>query len=299
MRNLTEANITQAAIDTFANTPNPRLKEIIGSLVKHLHAFVREVELTEEEWLFGLQFLTRTGQMCDDKRQEFILLSDTLGMTTLKDIINHRKPAGVTEYTILGPFYRAGVADLPQLANIAAGVPGEPVIVSGRVTTPDGAPLAGALLDVWQASAAGFYDLQDASLGEVNLRGRFRTDADGRYIFRTIKPAFYPIPEDGPVGQMLRAVGRHPYRPAHIHFIVSAEGYEAVTTEIFVEGDPYLDSDAVFGVRNSLVVEFVRHDSAEEAARYQVTAPFYTAEYDFILLPLGGSLNKINHPTRN
>lgn len=286
MRNLTEQNVTDVVTSTFANTQNPRLKEILTSLVKHLHAFAREVELTEEEWLYGIQFLTRTGHMCDDKRQEFILLSDTLGVTTLKDIINNRKPPGVTEYTILGPFYVEGAPELPAMANIAGDTPGDPVVISGRVTDPSGRPLAGALLDVWQASAEGFYDVQLPEQTELNLRGRFRTDAEGRYTFRTIKPSFYPIPADGPVGQMLRAVGRHPYRPAHIHFIVSAESYEAVTTEIFVEGDPYLDSDAVFGVRSSLVVDFIRSESAEEAARYGVSAPFYTVEYDFILQPV-------------
>lgn len=286
MRNLTEENITEAVVNTFANTENPRVKEILTSLVKHLHAFVREVELTEEEWLYGIQFLTRAGHMCDDKRQEFILLSDTLGVTTLKDIINNRKPAGVTEYTILGPFYVSGAEEMPALATIAGDTPGEPVVVSGRVTDPAGQPIANALLDVWQASAEGFYDVQLPDQTELNLRGKFRTDAEGRYAFRTIKPSFYPIPGDGPVGQMLRAVGRHPYRPAHIHFILSADGYEAVTTELFVEGDPYLDSDAVFGVRGSLVVDFVRHDSPEEAARYGVINPFYTVEYDFVLQPL-------------
>ncbi|HXV41874.1 MAG TPA: intradiol ring-cleavage dioxygenase [Anaerolineae bacterium] len=287
MRNLTEQNVTEAVLHTFAAAPNPRVKEILTNLVKHIHAFAREVELTEEEWMFGIQFLTRTGHMSDDKRQEFILLSDTLGLTTLKDIMNNRKPPGVTEYTIFGPFYVAGAPEMPAMANIAGDTPGEPVIVSGRVSAPDGRPLAGALLDVWQASAEGFYDVQLPNQTELNLRGKFLTDAEGRYAFRTIKPSYYPIPMDGPVGQMLKAAGRHPYRPAHIHFIVSADGYEAITTEIFVEGDPYLDSDAVFGVRNSLVVDFVRHDSAEEAARYGVKTPFYTAEYDFVLQPRG------------
>lgn len=286
MRNLTEQNITEAVLDTFAKTQNPRLKEVVTSLVKHLHAFVREVELTEEEWLYGLQFLTRTGHMCDDKRQEFILLSDTLGVTTLKDIINNRKPPGVTEYTIFGPFYVEGAPEMPALANIAGDTPGEPVLVSGRVTNPAGQLLAGALLDIWQASADGFYDVQLPDQTELNLRGKFRTDAAGRYAFWTIKPSFYPIPGDGPVGEMIKAAGRHPYRPAHIHFIVAAEGYEPITTELFVEGDPYLDSDAVFGVRNSLIVNFTRHESAEEAARYGVTSPFSTVEYDFVLQPV-------------
>jgi hydroxyquinol 1,2-dioxygenase len=288
MRNLTEQNVTEVVLDTFVDAQNPRLKEIMTSLVKHIHAFVREVDLTEEEWMYGIEFLTRTGHMCDDKRQEFILLSDTLGVTTLKDIINNRKPPGVTEYTLLGPFYVDDAPELPSMASIAGDTPGEPVIVSGRVISPEGQPLAGALLDVWQASADGFYDVQLPHLTEMNLRGKFRADAQGRYAFRSIKPSFYPVPGDGPVGQMIKAAGRHPYRPAHIHFIVSAEGYEPITTELFAEGDPYLDSDVVFGVRNSLVVDFVRHESAEEAEGYGVTTPFYTVAYDFILQPVTG-----------
>lgn len=283
MRNLTEANVTEAVIQTFAQTPNPRLKEIMTALVKHLHAFIREVNLTEEEWLMGIQFLTATGKMCDERRQEFILLSDTLGATTVKDLINHRKPAGTTEWTILGPFYREGAPELPPLGNLAGDTPGEPVVVSGRVLDPDGQPIANALLDVWQSDAEGFYDLQKMDASQMNLRGRFRTNANGEYIFRTIKPSYYPIPDDGPVGKMLRAVGRHPYRPAHIHFQISADGYVPLTTELFVNGDPYLDSDAVFGVRSSLIVDFVKHDSPAEAARYQVTAPFYLVNYDFVM----------------
>jgi hydroxyquinol 1,2-dioxygenase len=285
MPNLTEANVTDAVLATFANTPDPRLKQIITSLVKHLHAFAREVNLTEDEWMAGIQFLTATGHLCDDKRQEFILLSDTLGLTTLKDVINHRQPQGVTEYTIFGPFYRDGAQELPSLGNIAAsGTPGEPTIVSGRVLTPQGQPLAGALLDVWQASGEGFYDVQLPG-ADINLRGKFRTDSEGHYLFRTVRPSAYPIPEDGPVGKMLRTVGRHPYRPAHIHFIVSADGYKSIITELFADGDQYLDSDAVFGVRSSLVVPFVRSDSQAEADRYGLAAPFYTVNYDFILEP--------------
>lgn len=286
MRNLTEENMTEAVLKTFAGAKNERFKEIMTSLVNHLHAFIREVEPTEEEWLAGIQFLTATGQMCDDARQEFILLSDTLGVTALKDSINNRKPAGATPATVLGPFYREGAEEVPHLSNIAGDTPGEPVIVSGRVTTPKGEPIAGALLDIWQASADGFYDVQDPNQPDMNLRGKIRTDAAGHYAFRTIKPSFYPIPSDGPVGKMLSAMGRHPYRPAHIHFIITAPGFEPVTTHIFVEGDPYLDSDAVFGVKDPLIVDFVRHDSGEEARKYGVTAPFYTVEYDFGLKPL-------------
>jgi len=285
MRNLTEANLTEAVVAAMAGAKDARTKEILSGLVEHLHAFIREVNLTEAEWLAGIQFLTAVGQKCDDKRQEFILLSDTLGATTMKDLINHRKPPGVTEYTILGPFHRTDAPEFPLMGNIAGDWLGEPVIVQGRVLTRDGSPIPKAALDVWQSDAKGFYDLQMPDIEGTALRGIFHADADGQFAFRTIKPAFYPIPYDGPVGQMLIAMGRHPYRPAHIHFIVSAEGHQPVTTELFVEGDPYLDSDAVFGVRGSLVVPFVRHDAADEATRLNVPAPFYTVDYDFVLEP--------------
>ncbi|MBF8284582.1 MAG: Hydroxyquinol 1,2-dioxygenase, partial [Anaerolineales bacterium] len=241
--------------------------------------------LTEAEWLAGIQFLTATGQMCDDKWQEFILLSDMLGATTMKDIINNRKPSGVTEYTILGPFHRAGAPELQWMDNLAGDAPGEPVIVRGRVRAPGGTPIPNAALDVWQSDAEGLYDLQMPDLDGMALRGIFHTNSEGQFAFHTIKPSFYPIPNDGPVGKLLRALGRHPYRPAHIHFILSAPGYESVTTELFVEGDPYVGSDAVFGVRDSLVAPFVRHASADEAARLNVSAPFYTVDYDFVLEP--------------
>lgn len=273
MQNLSEANITGAVIETFANTQDARLKEIMTALVKHLHAFVREVNLTEAEWLAGIQFLTATGQMCDERRQEFILLSDTLGVSTLKDLINNRKPEGLTEWSILGPFYRNGAQDMLPGANIAENVSGEPMIVSGRVIAPDRKPIANALLDVWQSDAEGHYDLQLVGVNEMLLRGRFRTNENGEYLFRTIKPSYYPIPDDGPVGKMLRAVGRHPYRPAHIHFQVSAEGFKLLTTELYLNGDPYLDSDVVFGVRSSLVIDLEKQEGV------------YTAKYDFVMEP--------------
>jgi hydroxyquinol 1,2-dioxygenase len=285
MRNLTDANLTEAVIATLAGAKDARTQEILASLVRHLHAFIREVNLTEAEWLAGIQFLTATGQKCDDQRQEFILLSDTLGATTLKDFVNHRRPPGVTETTILGPFHRSDAPELPLASSIAGDLPGEPTVVKGRVLAPDGAPIPRATLDVWQSDAEGFYDLQMPHLDGTVLRGVFHADAEGRFVFRTIKPASYPIPYDGPVGRMLSALGRHPYRPAHIHFIVSAAGYRPVTTELYVEGDPYLDSDAVFGVRESLVVPFVRHEATDEAAGLNVSAPFYTVDYDFVLEP--------------
>jgi protocatechuate 3,4-dioxygenase beta subunit len=283
MRNLSEENLSEAVIASMSGAENPRVKEIMTNLVKHLHAFIREVNLTEAEWLAGIQFLTAVGQKCDQKRQEFILLSDTLGATTMKDFVNNRKPPGVTEYTILGPFYRSDAPEFPWGGDIAGDISGEPVIMRGRVLAPDGSPIPNAKLDIWQSDAEGFYDLQMESIEGSALRGVFHTDAEGQYLFRTIKPSFYPIPSDGPVGQMLIAIGRHPYRPAHVHFMISAEGYEPVTTELFVSDDPYLDSDAVFGVRESLVVPFVRRPSDAEARQLGISGDYYLVDYDFVL----------------
>lgn len=275
MRDAGEERLTEAVVAKLAVCPDPRLKRVMEALIRHLHAFAREVELTEAEWATGIRFLTETGQMCDDKRQEFILLSDVLGLSMLVDAMNHRKPEGATQSTVLGPFYVEGAPDLEPGANIAKAGGGEPVEVSGRVLTPQGNPIAGALLDVWQTAPNGFYDIQDPTQPEFNLRGRFHTDRAGAFRFHTVKPTSYPLPTDGTVGRMLAAVGRHPFRPAHIHFIVSAPGYESVTTHLFAAGDPYLDSDAVFGVKNSLIVEF----------RPARDGNGLTLEYDFGLKP--------------
>ncbi len=251
MRDANEQTITDAVLARLAGAKSARAREISEALVRHLHAFVREVSLTEEEWAAGIAFLTRTGQLCDDKRQEFILLSDTLGVSMLVDAIAHRAPAGATETTVLGPFYVAGRKDFPLGANLAAGVPGVPMIVTGSVSSLAGARLAGAEVDVWQSDADGFYDVQRRD--DLVLRGRFRTDAEGRFWFWSVRPSAYPIPDDGTVGEMLAAQGRHPFRPAHVHFIVRASGCRPLVTHIFAEGDEYLDSDAVFGVKSSLV----------------------------------------------
>ncbi len=286
MDQLTEGTLTEAVLSSIQNTPDARLREVMTSLIRHLHAFVREVRPNDEEWIAGINFLTETGKLCTGDRQEFILLSDTLGVTALKDMINHPGSDAVTETTVLGPFYRHGAPEFPMGANIAGNIPGEPVVVRGKVMSIGGKPIPGAQLDIWQATGEGFYDLQLESLeGEMGLRGRIRTDGDGRYIFRTIKPSRYPIPNDGTVGAMLQKLGRHPYRPAHIHFIISADGYLPVTTQIFVRGDNYERSDAVFGVRDSLIVDFVRSNSDEDAAAYGFKAPFYTVQYDFALRP--------------
>jgi hydroxyquinol 1,2-dioxygenase len=284
MRNLNEANLTDAVLAKLEHAGEARFKEIMESLVRHLHAFVRESQLTEEEWFAGIQFLTATGQKCDGKRQEYILLSDTLGVSMLVDAINHRKPGGATETTVLGPFYVSGANDMPMWADIAGDAPGEPAYVSGRVLDVGGKPIAGATIDVWQTDGEGFYDVQRPGGDESYARGKFTTAADGRYGFRTVKPVSYPVPTDGPVGKMLLGMGRHPYRPAHVHAIVSAPGYEKVATHLFVKGDAYLGSDAVFGVKQSLVVDFKSRPAGPTPDGGKSAAPFCTAEYDFRLV---------------
>lgn len=284
MRNANEGNLTDAVLAKLEGAKDPRFKEVMTSLIRHLHGFIRETELTEKEWLTAIQFLTATGKKCDDKRQEYILLSDTLGVSMLVDAINHRKPGGATETTVLGPFYIGGAKDMPMWADIAGSAPGEPAYVSGRVLDVNGKPIAGAVLDVWQTDGEGFYDVQRPGGNEQYARGRFATGADGRYGFRTVKPVSYPVPTDGPVGKMLLGMGRHPYRPAHVHVIATAPGYDRVATHLFVEGDEYLDSDAVFGVKHSLVVEFKDHPAGPTPDGKESAAPFCTAEFDFRLV---------------
>jgi protocatechuate 3,4-dioxygenase beta subunit len=275
MREFTEETLTEAVVARLARCEHPRFRQIMTTLIRHVHSFVREVELTEAEWMEAIQFLTAAGQKCVGDRQEFILLSDVLGVSMLVDAINHRKPSGATESTVLGPFYAEGAPELPHGTNIAHGGPGEPTEVSGRVLTPDGKPIKGALLDVWQTAANALYSTQDPKQDRFNMRGRFRTDDKGTFHFRTVKPVSYPVPTDGPVGKILNAMGRHPMRPAHIHFIVSAPGFEPVATHLFVNGDPYLDSDVVFAVKNSLVVDFKPKPGAKTLA----------INYDFGLKP--------------
>ena len=274
MRNLNQDTITQAVLARLAETPDPRLKEIMTSLVQHLHAFAREVKLTEAEWFKGIEFLTATGHKCDDQRQEFILLSDTLGLSMLTVAMNNDKPAGCTEATVFGPFHVEGAPHYAHGDDVANGAKGEPCVVRGRVLGIDGNPVPHAVVEVWQADAEGHYDVQYADLGHHQARGILSSGPDGRFHFRTIVAEAYPIPVDGPVGDMLRATRRHPWRPAHLHFMIKAEGFETLITHVFRDGDRYLDSDAVFGVRQSLVADWVRQADGT-----------CTLDFDFVLNP--------------
>ena len=265
---------------------DPRLKEVMAVVIKHLHAAVKEARITGEEWMTAIQFLTDTGRICSNWRQEFILLSDVLGVSMLVDAINHQRPEGSTENTVLGPFH---VSDAPRYANganISLDGKGEPMLVSGRVLDGRGRPIAGATLDVWQANEDGFYDVQQPGIQpSMNLRGVFTTDADGRYWFRSAKPRYYPIPDDGPVGKLLEALGRHPNRAAHLHFIVQADGYDRIVTHIFTPDCRYLGEDAVFGVKQSLIADFRRVDDPRGAAELGLPGKFWSVNWDVVMAP--------------
>jgi hydroxyquinol 1,2-dioxygenase len=274
VRNLDQYNITQAVIARLANTPDPRLKQVLTSLVQHLHAFAREVKLTEAEWEQGIDFLTRVGHTCTEQRQEFILLSDTLGLSMLTVALNNDKPKGCTEATVFGPFHVDGAPEFAHGDDVANGAPGKPCIVRGTVRGLAGEPVAGATIDVWQADAEGKYDVQHEALRHAQGRGVLKSAADGSFHFRSVVAEPYPIPDDGPVGDMLRATRRHPWRPAHLHFMIKAPGYQRLVTHVFRNGDQYLDSDAVFGVRSSLVADWVEQADGS-----------VTLDFDFVLNP--------------
>jgi hydroxyquinol 1,2-dioxygenase len=296
MAQLDANDITQAVLDRMADCQDPRFKQVMSALVKHAHAFVREVELSEEEWINTIFFLTETGKMCDDKRQEFILLSDTLGISMLVVALNQIKAARAfqqsgggaqtpTEATVQGPFYWEGSPEMALGADIGENMPGEPAYYHGQVTDTEGQPIANCCLDVWSGDGEGIYDMQMGEDAGMRLRARFRTDAQGNYRFWSIKPSFYPVPDDGPVGRMLRRMGRHPNRPGHIHMKVYAPGHQTVTTHLFVADSPYLDSDAVFGVRNSLIVPFQQHPAGTAPDGRRMDRPYHSATYDFRLVP--------------
>lgn len=277
-RLFTEAGSVENVSARMGAEIDPRLRQIMTSLVKHLHAFAKDVELTQQEWEGAIDFLTRTGQICTNERQEFVLLSDTLGLSMLVDAINNRRPSGATENTVLGPFHVAGAPERAMGERISFDGKGEGCLFEGRVVDVQGRPVAGARLDVWSDNADGYYDVQQPEIQpKWNNRGIFTTGDDGKYSFVGIKPVSYPIPHDGPVGQMLCALGRHPYRPAHMHFIITAPGFEKVVTHTFVGDDPYITSDAVFGVKDSLVAPFERIENGRAMWR---------SRFDFVLVPV-------------
>ena len=283
----TEETAAEAVIESFGAQTDPRLRDVLTALVQHLHAFAREVELTIPEWEQAIDFLTRTGQKCDDERQEFILLSDVLGLSMLTETISNRKFGVATESTVLGPFHvvESPVRELGVTIDLVG--TGTPCVVTGRVVSVDGSPLPGATLDVWQANDQGFYDVQQPDgQPRTNGRGFFTADDKGEFWFRTIVPSYYPIPTDGPVGELLTATGRHAFRPAHIHFIVAAPGHRPLTTHIFVAGSEYIESDTVFAVKKSLVEEFEEVTDPALADKWNVASvPFRHADFDIIMQP--------------
>ncbi len=295
MAQLEAGDFAQAVIDRMGDCKDARFQHIMTALVKHAHAFAREVDLTPDEWMTGIQFLTAVGQKCDEKRQEFILLSDTLGMSMLVVALDQARGARAlkdkpgeapTEATVQGPFFWPGAPERELGANLAEGMTGAPAYYFGRVTDTDGKPVANCAVDVWSGDNEGFYDMQKGD--SMSLRAQFRTDADGHYRFWSIKPTFYPIPGDGPVGGMLARMGRHLNRPGHMHMMLTAPGHERLVTHIFVKDSPYLDSDAVFGVRNSLIVDFDQHQEGTGPDGKRMDQPYYTAKYDFRLVPSAG-----------
>jgi hydroxyquinol 1,2-dioxygenase len=292
-----EEELTRAVLQRLEGAGDPRFARVMESLVRHLHAFIREVDLRPDEWMQGIEFLTAVGQSCTDKRQEFILLSDTLGASMMVVMLDQLRAARrareageagamratpATEATVQGPYYWEGAPEVALGADIAQGVKGEPAFYSGRVTDTSGRPIEGAVLDIWSGDGDGTYDMQVEGAG-MAARARLRTDAEGRYWFWSIKPTYYPVPVDGPVGRMLDGMGRHPNRPGHIHMKVYAPGHVTLTTHLFVANSPYIDSDAVFGVRPSLVVDFESHPPGAAPDGRRLAQPYWSAHYDFRL----------------
>ena len=288
-----EESVTSAVLSAMAETPNPRLQEIMEAFIRHMHAFAREVRLTEEELETGIDFLNRIGQATHDLHNEGILFSDAIGFSTLVCLLNNGKNGATeTASALLGPFWRM---NSPRTENggsiVRSETPGPALFASCRMTDPQGTPIAGAEVDVWQASPAGFYENQDENQADMNLRGKFTTDADGRFWFLSVKPAGYPVPTRGPVGDLLRAQRRHPYRPAHLHVLAYKPGFKTLVTQVFVDDDQYLESDVVFGVTRALIGRYERHDEAPASAS-DVTPPWYSLDYSFVMEPGEAKLPK-------
>jgi hydroxyquinol 1,2-dioxygenase len=294
MTQFSEAELTTAVIRSFDDTPDPRAKFLLQELVKSLHEYVRKTDLTMEEWEFAIDFLTRTGQKCTDIRQEFILLSDVMGVSMLVDAVNHRDREGATETTVLGPFYVGEHKVTPHGTDISASLPGERMFVQSRVTDKSGKPLANVPVDVWHADDDGFYDSQKPTYKTQgpSSRARFLTDADGRFFFRTILPCSYPIPVDGPVGEMIHATKRPALRPAHVHFLVAAPGYQPLITHVFIGGDPNIDCDVVFGVKDELIANIEKRTDPKMPDGKQATTPWHLMTYEFRMKPGAGAAPK-------
>jgi hydroxyquinol 1,2-dioxygenase len=291
MTQFNDTELTAAAVASFDKTPDPRVKFLLQELVKSLHDYVRKTDLTFDEWQYAIDFLTRTGQKCTPIRQEFILLSDVLGVSMLVDAVNHREREGATQTTVLGPFYVGEHKVLPHGSDISPGLGGEPMFVQSRVTDLEGRPLANVPVDIWHADDEGFYDSQRPGyeITGPSSRARFITDADGRISFRTILPCSYPIPTDGPVGELILYAKRHPMRPAHVHFLVNAPGHEPLITHVFIEGDKYLDSDVVFGVKDELISTIQKRNDSAMPDGQPMSGPWHLMTYNFRMKPGQGN----------
>jgi catechol 1,2-dioxygenase len=288
-----EGSVTGAVLAAMANTPDPRLREIVTSFVRHMHAFARDVRLTEEEFERGVDFLNRIGQATHDRHNEGILFSDAIGFSTLVCLLNNGKNgASETASALLGPFWRMNSPPTENGGSIVRSeTPGPPLFATCRITDPRGQPIAGVEVDVWHASPVGLYENQDDSQADMNLRGKFTTDAGGRFSFRSVKPAGYPVPTRGPVGELLHAQQRHPYRPAHLHVLGYKPGFKTLITQVFVDDDEYLESDVVFGVTRHLVGKYERHDDGPPPAA-DVVPPWYSLDYTFVMEPGDAKLPK-------
>jgi hydroxyquinol 1,2-dioxygenase len=279
---VTEQNLTDVVLDRWKNIPDPRLRQVMGSLIKHLHGFVRDIEPTEKEWAAAIDFLTRIGKMCDDKRQEFILFSDVMGVSMLVDSLNHRLASGATPTTVEGPFHVANAPEVADGGNMAKGAPGIPCFVVGKVRDLDGKAVGGATLDLWQTDGEGLYEAQ-RDVTEPWMRGLYKTRPDGAYVIRTVAPIGYTIPMDGPIGELVKKTTISPMRPAHIHFCLESPGYHRVVTHLFQRGCPYIETDVVYGVKEPLIVDFVEKPAGVAPNGEKIDTPFYVINYDFVL----------------
>ncbi len=287
MRNVTKDNITDVFLGYFGPDTDPRMREIMTALARHMHAFVKEVGLTHAEWQRGIDFLQRTGDISDAERHEFVLLSDVLGVSSLVDMVNAR--SGATSSSVLGPFHIEGAPAIPYGADLKRHYGGPVLLVEGQVRSTDGAPIAGAKIDIWQTAPNGMYSSQDPEQDTYSFHGIMTTQADGRYAFTSVKPVSYTVPNDGPVGEILDATGRHPWRPSHLHYIIKAEGFHPLVTEVFAADDPYLDQDTVFGVREDLVMTYVEEPAESFPAGLELSGkvdePYLRVQFDLVLAP--------------